>query len=262
MKLGYIYGSKVIGDMNLGVDPYTGLDASLTVPGDLTVEGDFTFGDAVVDTMILNGRMATGSIAGATLDIDATYEYDALWEIRADVSDWTGIATGFFHGEWSRISTSDPAGTVLYGKFMYVANGPEGGVGVDIDYLQGFLFNVLGKGGSTIGMMRGGEIKCEWANDDTVTDAVGLVIEFMGLVDPTNTIYGLWFRADSGVASVYDYIQEIRLNRDNVIMSSAASPNGVITAPAGSLCLVSTGNSVATCAFINTDGGTTWTAFS
>ena len=259
MKLGYIYGSKVIGDMNLGVDPYTGLDSSLTVPGDLTVEGDFTFGDAVVDTMILNGRTATGSIAGEALDLDATYEYDALSEIRADVSDWSGIGTTF-HGEWSRISTSDPAGTVLYGKFMYVANGAEGGVGVDIDYLQGFLFNVMGKGGSTIGMMRGGEIKLEWPADDVVTDAVGLIIEFMGLVDPTNTIYGLQFRADSGAGSVYNFIQEIRMKRDMVITSHTAAPNLIITAPIGSLCLVTSGTGAADRLWINTDGVTAWTS--
>jgi len=223
--------------------------------------GGLDLGDAITDTLVLNGRIATGSIAGAALDIDATYAHAHLMSIQADVSDWTGVG-GTFAGMHSRISTSVASTNVLYGHEHYVANGPAGGVGADISFLQGFIYNVMGKGGSTIGMMRGGEIKCEWAADDTVTDAVGLIIEFMGLANPTNSIYGLRFRADSGVGSLYPFFQEIRMKHDNVIMSSNASPNGVITAPAGSLCLVSTGNSVATCAFINTDGGTTWTAFS
>lgn len=262
MKLGYIYGSKVIGNMDLGVDPYTGLAASLTVRGDLTVLGDFTFGNAVVDTLILNGRVATGSVAGSTLDIDDTYEYDALSEIRADVSDWTGTGTSF-HGEWSRISTSDPGGVVLYGKFMYVANGLEGEDGVDIDYLQGFLFNVLGKGATpnpTIGMMRGGEIKLEWDADCTVTDARGLTIEFMAMVAPTNTVYGLWFEQDSGAGASYGSIQEIRMKEGMTILSSTASPHTVITAEPGSLCLVTNGSGVADRLWVKDETpGNTWT---
>ena len=260
MKLGYIYGSKVIGNMNLGVDPYTGLDSSLTVPGDLIVEGDFTFGNAVVDTMILNGRIATGSIAGATLDIDATYEYDAFSEIRVDVSDWSGFAGVFFHGEWSRISTSVAGANILYGKFMYVANGLEGETGVDISYLQGFLFNVMGKGGSTIGMMRGGEIKCEWAADDTVTDARGLTIEFMGLAAPTNTIFGLYFEKESAAGAMVPFFQEIRMMEGVTIISRTADPNGNTTAPLGSLCLVTSGAGAADRLWMNTDSGTTWTS--
>lgn len=258
MKLGYIYGSKVIGNMNLGTDPYTGLPSSLTIEGDLTVEGDFTFGNAVVDTFVLNGRMATGSIAGVALDIDATYTYEQLIEIMADVSDWTGVG-GVFSGEYARISTSLASANVLYGQEKYVANGPAGGVGVDIAYLQGFLYNVMGKGTSTIDMMRGGELKLEWAGTDTVTDARGLIIEFMMLADPTNTVYGLWFEQDSGVGSSYPFIQEIRMKQGMTILSSTADPNGVITAPLGSMCLVTSGSGAADRVWINTDSGTTWT---
>ena len=223
--------------------------------------GGFAFGDAVADTLVVNGRIATGSIAGAALDIDATYAHAHLMSTQADVSDWTGVG-GTFAGIHSRISTSVASANVLYGTEAYVANGPAGGVGANIGYLQGFIFNVMGKGGSTIGMMRGGEIKCEWAADDTVTNARGLTIEFMGLAAPTNTIFGLWFEKDSAAGAMVPFFQEIRMMEGNTIISRTASPNGVVTAPAGSLCLVSTGNSVATCAFINTDSGTTWTAFS
>ena len=127
--------------------------------------------------------------------------------------------------------------------------------------MQGFLFNVLGKGGSTIGMMRGGEIKCEWAADDTVTDARGLTIEFMGLAAPTNTIFGLYFEKESAAGAMVPFFQEIRMKEGMTIISRTATPVGAgVIAPIGSLCLVSTGNSVATCVFISTDGAGTWVA--
>ena len=44
------------------------------------------------------------------------------------------------------------------------------------------------------------------------------------------------------------------------IISRATTPNGVVTAPKGSLCLVANGSGVADRMFINTDSGTTWTA--
>lgn len=44
------------------------------------------------------------------------------------------------------------------------------------------------------------------------------------------------------------------------VISRATTPNGVVTAPAGSLCLVANGSSTTTRMFINTDSGTTWTA--
>ncbi|GAH58567.1 unnamed protein product [marine sediment metagenome] len=33
MKLGYLFGGKLKGSVDLGTDPYTGLPSTLTVPG-------------------------------------------------------------------------------------------------------------------------------------------------------------------------------------------------------------------------------------
>ena len=52
----------------------------LVVTGDFTVEGNFTFGNAALDTLVLNGRLSTGSVAGTTIDLGATYTYGELWE--------------------------------------------------------------------------------------------------------------------------------------------------------------------------------------
>jgi len=256
MKLGYIYGSKVIGDMNLGTDPYTGDPSNLTIPGDLTVEGDFTFGDAVVDTMILNGRMATGSIAGTEIDIDDTYTYGELIEIRTNVSDWAGVGTEFA-GLYLRVQTSvDSTGMTIRGSEVWMANAD----GFDITNMLGTFVGIMGKGNSTITLMRGAELSFTWFDTDTVTDAVGLRIRFAGFSVPTNTIYGVEFAAEGDTAGINAAFQEIQMKTGAItISSSTISPNGVITAPAGSICLVSSGSGVNDRMWVNTNGVTAWT---
>jgi hypothetical protein len=237
------------------------LDDGLNIWGDPEFQGIPVFagglehGDEVVDTLVTNGRMATGSLAGSALDIDATYTYNALEEIRADVSDWTGVG-GTFIGRYSRISTSVTSVNQIYSEQIYAANAD----GVDVALLQSVIFNTMGKGNSTIDLMRGGEIKCEWLATDIVTNAVGLVIEFMGLAAPTNPIFGLWFEKDSAAGAMVPYFREIRMKEGVQIISSTADPNGVITAPAGSLCLVTSGSGAADRLWMNTDSGTTWTS--
>lgn len=68
---------------------------SFTVEENFTVEGTFTFGDAVADGFVLNGRFSTGSTAGSYLDIDSTFTFNELFEIKADVSDWTNISANY-----------------------------------------------------------------------------------------------------------------------------------------------------------------------
>jgi len=241
------------------------LDDSLNIWGDPDFQGIPVFsgglnlGDAVTDTLVLNGRVATGSIAGAALDIDATYLYDALEEIRADVSDWTGVG-GSFSGRYLRLSTSVASANQIYAEQIYAANGEAGGVGVDVGLLESAIFNTMGKGGSTITLMRGIEVKCEWLADDIVTNARGLTIEFMGLAAPTNTIHGLWFEQDSAAGAMTAMFQEIRMRSGIVFMSNPTDPNGAVTAPIGSLCLVSSGTGAADRLWMNTDSGTTWTS--
>lgn len=237
------------------------LDDGLNIWGDPEFQGIPVFagglglGDAVTDTLVLNGRTATGSLAGEALDIDATYTYDALEEIRADVSDWTGVG-GSFIGRYSRISTSVSSVNQIYAEQIYAVNAD----GVDVALLQSFLFNTMGKGNSTIDLMRGGEIKCEWLATDIVTNARGLTIEFMGLAAPTNTIHGLWFEQDSAAGAMTAMFQEIRMRSGIVFMSNPTDPNGAVTAPVGSLCLVSSGSGTADRLWMNTDSGTTWTS--
>ncbi|MCK9603005.1 MAG: hypothetical protein M0R66_01290 [Candidatus Omnitrophica bacterium] len=67
----------------------------MVVKGDFTAEGTFTFGDAAVDTLILKGRVATGTAGGSNILVDASYTYGELWEARSRVTSWSGVGNSF-----------------------------------------------------------------------------------------------------------------------------------------------------------------------
>lgn len=84
-----------IGSNGTDIDIFRG---SLTIAEDLTVEGnisgDFTLGDSIVDSLILKGRITTGTEAGAYLEIDATtYQYTEGQELKYAVVDWADVYT-------------------------------------------------------------------------------------------------------------------------------------------------------------------------
>lgn len=216
--------------------------------------GGLTHGDEVVDTLVANGRIATGSLAGSELDIDATYEYSQLIELRASVSDWTGVGTSFT-GRYERymVAVDSPAGW-LRGSELYLANADN----FDLLYMLGTMVNLMGKGNSTITLMRGSEIKMEWLATDVITDAVGLRISYMGLAAPTNTVFGLEFEKASAAGACAAKFHEIQMKEGMHIISGTASPNGVVTAPTGSLCLVTSGSGANDSLWINRGGGTVW----
>lgn len=68
----------------------------LKVKGPVTFEDTLTFGNANVDTLILKGRVATGTAAGSNISIDATYinTYQQLQEEKCQITAW-GSQTSF-----------------------------------------------------------------------------------------------------------------------------------------------------------------------
>ena len=57
--------------------------------------GSLDFGSAEMDSILLKGRMSTGTVAGTALDLGASYTYGELIELRAKVSSWTGVGNSF-----------------------------------------------------------------------------------------------------------------------------------------------------------------------
>jgi hypothetical protein len=76
--------------------------------------GSVNFGSVELDTILLNGRFATSTIAGAALSLGSTYTYGELIELRAKVTDWTGIGSSF-KGMYLRAETTDGIAANTYG---------------------------------------------------------------------------------------------------------------------------------------------------
>ena len=93
--------------------------------------GSLDFGSVELDTILLNGRFTTSSIAGAALSLGATYTYPELMEMRCTVTSWTGIA-GSFKGYYFRAETT--SGNASYGirgmEIFGVANITSGTTGL------------------------------------------------------------------------------------------------------------------------------------
>jgi len=221
--------------------------------GSPVLAGGFTFGDAVADTLVIKGRVATGTIAGTELDIDSTYLYKQLIEIRVGITDWSGFSGNEFTGRYERYMISaDAAGMTLRGSELYLANADT----FDLENMLGPLVNLMGKGNSTIALMRGSEIKMEWLASDVVTDAVGLRISYMGLAAPTNVVDGLEFESASAAGAMSTKFYEIKMNAGMCILSGTGAPG--MTAPQGSLYLRTDGSGANDRAYINHDGATAW----
>jgi len=207
-----------------------------------------------VTDLILKGRMSCMTRAGAVIELGAAYTNGELVELRPRVTSWTGIGSSF-HAVYIRADVNvDSTGKTLWAMEMIAANYDN----MDIDTLQVFMFNAIGKGNSAITLMRGGEIKLEWASTDVITDATALRIEYMGLSTPTNNVYGIYFEKESATGAMAAKFYEIRLKEGPCIISGSGAPT--LSAAKGSLYLRTDGTTTNDRAYINTDGSTTWTA--
>lgn len=210
----------------------------------------------ITEGSLLLGRLSSMTKAGASISLGASYTYGELIEIRASVASWTGIG-GTFQLMFLRAEAAiDATGKTLRAMEVLAANADN----VDIATLQVFLFNAMGKGNSAITLMRGGEIKLQWLATDIITNARALQIEYMGLSTPTNPVYGIYFEKESATGAMAAKFYEIRLKEGPCIISGSGAP--AISAPKGSLYVRTDGTGAADRAYINTDGGTTWTAIS
>lgn len=203
---------------------------------------------------LLLGRLSSMTKAGASIDLGALYTYGELIELRSNITSWAGIGGSFTMMLMRASIAVDSTSKGIRALEVDCANVDT----FSITTLSTFIFSTMGKGHSTITMMRGGEVACSWMATDVVTDARCLQLEFGGLATPTNNVYGLWFESDSATAAMADKVREIRMKTGLLIFSGSGIP--AMAAPKGSLYLRTDGSSVSTRAYINTDGSTTWTA--
>jgi len=230
--------------------------------------------DVSLDTLVLKGRFATMTLAGAYIPLDADYEYTDLMRIHAQKTGWT-IERNEFHMLYTRLSASvsgpmDAATGLIQmgvlGGVHFVSRAEEG---VDLYLLEGGRFEVHPRGGGqTINWIRGAEITISSASGDDPTVNVervrvlSLETQMTTDVAPTTDNVLLWFEKDSASGVAVSNLHEIRLASGNMLFSGVGAPNNAVepfaSAPIGSVYLRSDPADADTVLYVKHD--TSWTA--
>lgn len=166
----------------------------ITVDGDFSIGGNLTFGDAVADTLILKGRLSSGSVAGSALAIGASYTSGEGVELRWTVSSWAGVGNQF-QGMFIRAQsdTDNATGALRGAEIMAVANG------CGLSSAEGVFGECYAKGDTTDTLGAGYGVHGEFsmdagrANTLTITTEIGAVLAkiLSGKVDDYTKIHGV-----------------------------------------------------------------------
>lgn len=189
-KLTAVAGATVY--INEGTALSCSFKAIKTPDSDPSFSGNVTIGDSTADTLVLMGRRATGSVAGAAIDFATAYTYGEAVEERFRVTNWTGIGTQF-QGYYVRTETNiDISGGTLRGaEWAAVANA------AGVDNLEGLLAYAYIKGDTTetfvnlYGLHGEFTMDAGRANTATITEVGGVLSKILsGKVDDYTKIHG------------------------------------------------------------------------
>ena len=236
-----VVGNKIaVGAYGSGQTPLTGADPDFVLQGHGKIATDVASGWYC-------GTF--GSIELACTQTHNTSVFGSMGELDLYAAAATTLAQGNYAGVFGDLETS---GTITFSSVYCWAAGIAG--------------NVMGPG--TAGTIASDSIvaavlaNVEFAAAPTYTDSKSILAGVAvragryghggsgGIAIP----YGIFIDADAATC-------DIRLSHEDLrVYSKASTPHGNLTAPKGSLCLVSNGSSTSTRMFINTDGGTSWTA--
>ncbi len=220
-----------------GADDFI-FSGSVTFENDVLINGSFTFGSAVVDTLVLNGRVATGSVAGSALDIDATYSYGEGVELRYQVTNWTGVGNSF-KGMYLRAeaATNSAAGKSVYGTNIY-------GVCNNVTMTTGSLWGTLtyayvkGVDAVTINNIYAGQFELSWdagrTGDCTITTEAAVILAKVtgGRVADYTKIHGIIVRFGEMDGDSQTFGNGILIEDDSAMSGTSTFTNGVhVTAP-------------------------------
>jgi hypothetical protein len=225
------------------------MDSPLSI-GTLTVTGSLTFGDASMDTLVLKGRMSTGTAAGSAIDIDATYTYGELFELRSDISSWSGCGDSF-NGMYFRTSASlGNASGEIHSMYVYgVSNITSGTDGLSlINPLYVEMLVKAGTGSKTFTTCKAIEANISIENPTS------------GTLTFTNNVYALEAKVQTG-SGIADYTKfcgiKIGGRNDGAVKVYGNALD--IADPEATVCTWTNGVSISTaCATgINVSGATT-----
>lgn len=168
----------------------------LTVLDDITFSGGVKYGNFIAGDFIVQGRISTKTVAGASLNVDAsTYAYGEGMEMRYAVTDWADVYTiTAFKGMYLRAEAveGNASGSVRAAEFYGVCNITTGTTG--LSDLRSAYFEML--------------VKADDANK-TITNGGGIeanisVENQTGVLTFTNNIYCVYAKAQTGTG-IADY---------------------------------------------------------
>jgi len=208
------------------------VDGTQVFTGGTSYAGDVTLGDAVADSAILKGRLATGTAAGTTLAIDATtYQYTSGSYLRYNVADWADAYTlGDFRAIFVRAETSEVnAAASLLGAEVYgVANN------VGVLGLKGLLAYAYIKGATakTVGTAYAVQAELTFDAGAAATTITTELTPFMskitgGAADDYTKIHGAIIRAGDMDGASRTYGSGILIQDDSAMAGAITWTNGI-----------------------------------
>lgn len=203
------------------------------VKNDLYIENNLVFKDVSFGALDVTGRLSTGSIAGAAIDIDSDYAYGQGWELRWQVTDWTNVGSTF-DGMYlrSEASTNSAAGKNIRGTQIY-------GVCNNVTMTTGSLWGTLtyayvkGTGAVTINKMYAGQFELSWDASRTAdctisTEAAVLLAKVTGgRVDDYTNIHGMIIRFGEMDADSQTFGNGILLEDDSEMVGTSTFTTGI-----------------------------------
>lgn len=213
------------------------VDGTQVFTGGTSYAGDVTLGDAVADSAILKGRLATGTAAGTALAIDATtYQYANGAYLRYNVADWADTYTlTEFGALYARAETNEAnASGFLYGATVYgVANN------VGVQHLKGVLSYAYIKGttAKTVATAYGVQAELTWdagaAATTITTELTPLMAKITGgAADDYTKIHGVIVRAGDMDGASRTYGNGILIQDDAALAGAITWTKGISIANA------------------------------
>ncbi len=208
---------------------------NVTISGDLTVSGTFYMGDAELDTLVLKGRVATSTVAGSAIALDASYIYGEGMELRYEVDDWTGIGSSF-RGMYIRAQTgAASAGKGLTGiEAFAVSNDHNLG---DVTGIRSYAY-LKGTTAATVGPAYGLHGELSWdagSSTKTITTEASAVLAKItgGVADTYTKIHGIIVRAGDMDGQNRTYGNGILVEDDSAMAGTITWTTGInLTSPA------------------------------
>lgn len=210
-------------------------------------------GDIATTGIALHSHSSTGTLLYqycyiTNSGISSTQSSNSAGIVKNDYSEmylrFSTSGTGTFTAYHSRFNSNDSNTTVL------TLGGSAGNLLAYSSFSSGSAVGIVVNANCSIKF-------CEIYSTNTngITGTASVSLQSIAWIGTTSSITA------TTVTDQVMTVTQLNIEDKVLILAGAGSPNGVITAPKGSLYMRTDGSSTSTRAYTNTNGGTTWTNF-